>query len=146
MPGLEPGTSRLSMLSECTYHLRYIPVDPSAHTHSISHKVPTVQGAYFSTSFLIWLKKIFEQNFGSYFKVPYINNILIVPYRVREIFSKWHWTNVYHRNFTKIYMTSTYIFFIRGRIFSRVSKISAPNIQKTSLNWKKPEVFQKFEE
>ena len=36
MPGLEPGTSRLSMLSECAYHLRYIPGDPSAHTHSIS--------------------------------------------------------------------------------------------------------------
>ena len=36
MPGLEPGTSRLSMLSECAHHLRYIPVDPSAHTHSIS--------------------------------------------------------------------------------------------------------------
>ena len=36
MPGLEPGTFRLSMLSECAYHLRYIPVDPNAHTHSIS--------------------------------------------------------------------------------------------------------------
>ena len=36
MPGLEPGTSGLSMLSECAYHLRYIPVNPSAHTHSIS--------------------------------------------------------------------------------------------------------------
>ena len=36
MPGLEPGTSQLSMLSESAYHLRYIPGDPSAHTHSIS--------------------------------------------------------------------------------------------------------------
>ena len=36
MPGLEPGTSRLSMLSECAYHLRYIPVDPNVHTHSVS--------------------------------------------------------------------------------------------------------------
>ena len=27
MTGLEPGTSRLSMLSECAYHLRYNPVD-----------------------------------------------------------------------------------------------------------------------
>ena len=35
MLGLEPGTFRLSMLSECAYHLRYIPADPSAHTHSI---------------------------------------------------------------------------------------------------------------
>ena len=35
MPGLEPGTSRLSMQSECAYHLRYISVDPSAHKHSI---------------------------------------------------------------------------------------------------------------
>ena len=35
MPGLEPGSSRPSMLSECAYHLRYIPLDPSAHTHSI---------------------------------------------------------------------------------------------------------------
>ena len=26
MPGLEPGTSRLNMLSECAYHLRYIPL------------------------------------------------------------------------------------------------------------------------
>ena len=29
MPGLEPGTSRLSMLSECADHLRYVPVDLS---------------------------------------------------------------------------------------------------------------------
>ena len=36
MLGLEPGTTRPSMLSECAYHLRYIPVDPSAHTHSLS--------------------------------------------------------------------------------------------------------------
>ena len=34
IPGLEPGTSRLSMLNDCAYHLRYIPVEPSAHTHS----------------------------------------------------------------------------------------------------------------
>ena len=34
IPGLEPGASRLSMLSEKAYDLRYIPVDPSAHTHS----------------------------------------------------------------------------------------------------------------
>ena len=40
MPGLEPETSRLSMLSECAYHLRYIPVDPSAHTHSRSRPGP----------------------------------------------------------------------------------------------------------
>ena len=33
MEGLEPGTSRLSMISECAYHLRFIPTDPSAHTH-----------------------------------------------------------------------------------------------------------------
>ena len=36
MPGLEPETSRLSMLSDYAYHLRYIPVDPSALTHSLS--------------------------------------------------------------------------------------------------------------
>ena len=36
MPGLEPGTSQLSMLRECAYNLRYIPVDPSANTHSIA--------------------------------------------------------------------------------------------------------------
>ena len=41
VPGLETGTSRLSMLSECAYHLRYIPVDPSAHTHSISGPEPS---------------------------------------------------------------------------------------------------------
>ena len=41
MPGLEPGTSRLSMLSECAYHLRYIRVDPSAQTHSISWPRPS---------------------------------------------------------------------------------------------------------
>ena len=35
MPGLEPGTSRKSMLSECAYPLRYMPVDPSAHMHCI---------------------------------------------------------------------------------------------------------------
>ena len=34
MPGLEPELSRQSMLSECAYHLRYIPVDPSAHSIS----------------------------------------------------------------------------------------------------------------
>ena len=34
IPGLEPGTSRLNMLSEWTCHLRYIPVDPSTHTQS----------------------------------------------------------------------------------------------------------------
>ena len=31
MPGLEPGNSRLSMLSDCAFHLRYIPVDLSKH-------------------------------------------------------------------------------------------------------------------
>ena len=31
MPGLEPGTSRLSIVSECAYHLRYIPIVPSSH-------------------------------------------------------------------------------------------------------------------
>ena len=31
MPGLEPGTSRLSMLSACAYYLPYIPIGPSAH-------------------------------------------------------------------------------------------------------------------
>ena len=36
MSGLEPRTSRLSMLSESAYHLRYILVDPSANTHSKS--------------------------------------------------------------------------------------------------------------
>ena len=36
IPGLEPGTSRPSMLSECAYHLRYIPVEPSTQTHSIT--------------------------------------------------------------------------------------------------------------
>ena len=36
MAGPEPGTFRLIVLSECAYHLRYIPVDPSAHTHFIS--------------------------------------------------------------------------------------------------------------
>ena len=41
IPGLEPGTSQLSILSECAYHLRYIPVDPSAHTHSISGTGPS---------------------------------------------------------------------------------------------------------
>ena len=41
MPGLEPGTSRLSMLSECAYHLRYIPVDPSTHPHSILGPEPS---------------------------------------------------------------------------------------------------------
>ena len=33
MLGLEPETSRLGMLSECAYDLRYIPIHPSAHTH-----------------------------------------------------------------------------------------------------------------
>ena len=32
MPGLEPRTSRLSMLSECANHLRYVPADTSALT------------------------------------------------------------------------------------------------------------------
>ena len=41
MPGLEPGTSRLSMLSEFAYHLRYIPADLSAHAHSISGTGPS---------------------------------------------------------------------------------------------------------
>ena len=41
MPGLEPGTSRPCMLSECAYHLLYISVDPSAHTHSISAPGPS---------------------------------------------------------------------------------------------------------
>ena len=41
MSGLEPGTSRLSLLSECAYHLRYIPVDPSAHKHSVSGPGPS---------------------------------------------------------------------------------------------------------
>ena len=44
MPGLEPGTSQLSMLSECAYHMRYISADPSAHTHSISRPGPS--GSY----------------------------------------------------------------------------------------------------
>ena len=35
IPGLEPRTPRLGMLSECAYHLRYISIDPSAHTYSI---------------------------------------------------------------------------------------------------------------
>ena len=38
--GLEPGTPRLSMLSECANHLRYIPIDLSAHTHSIAGTGP----------------------------------------------------------------------------------------------------------
>ena len=41
MPGLKPGTSRLSTLSECVYHLRYIVANPSAHTHSISGTEPS---------------------------------------------------------------------------------------------------------
>ena len=41
IPRLEPGTSRLNMLSECAYRLRYIPVDPSAQTHSIAGPGPS---------------------------------------------------------------------------------------------------------
>ena len=40
MPGLEPRTSRSSMLRDCAYHLRYISADPSAQTHSISGPGP----------------------------------------------------------------------------------------------------------
>ena len=39
--GTRPRASRLSMLSECAYHLRYIPADSSAHTHSISGPRPS---------------------------------------------------------------------------------------------------------
>ena len=39
-PELEPGTSRLSMQSECAYHLCYITVDPSVQTHSVSGPEP----------------------------------------------------------------------------------------------------------
>ena len=46
MPGLEPGTFRLRMLSECAYHLRYIPVDPSEHTLYIGARTWRASPAY----------------------------------------------------------------------------------------------------
>ena len=69
MPGLEPGTTQLSMAGGCAYHLRYTPVDPSAHTHSISGPGPSgrplltlILNVQFSVRSLILLDgKLFEK-------------------------------------------------------------------------------------
>ena len=46
MPGLEPRTSRLSRLSVCAYHLRYIPVYQSAHALYIGARTLRASPAY----------------------------------------------------------------------------------------------------
>ena len=59
MPRLEPGTSRLSMLSECTYHLRYFPVALRAHMHRCQY-LASVLCLHGVTYMLIYSKLFIE--------------------------------------------------------------------------------------
>ena len=97
MPGLELGTSRLSMLSECAHHLSYIPVDPSAHTHSIS--APNLAGLP------AWQWLLVEENILLYLIFYLIN---LKEDLIKSFFSKFFWKKAISIN------VSTLTFFLRA--------------------------------